>query len=98
MLSLPALVHNLSILETILVNSYYQIQDKKYDDYDRNVCAGRNENTEIVSVMIKYSQVIQHGEEIRLDYRHMKREAAVTTKIDKSEKKRCSNQKKFPQL
>ena len=67
---------------------YYQIPDEKHDDYDRSAHAGRNPNAEIVGVMIKCTQDIQRGEEIRLDYGHRKRPATVTTKINKSAKKK----------
>ena len=48
-------------------------------------------NAEIVGGMIKCTQDIQRGEEIRLDYGHRKRPAPVTSKINKSAKKKRSS-------
>ena len=67
---------------------YYQIPDEKQYYYDRSAHLGRNPNAEIVGVMIKCTQDIQRGEEIRLDYGHRKRPATVTTEIDQSAKKK----------
>ena len=67
---------------------YYQILDEKHDYYDRSAHLGRNPNAEIVGVMIKCTQDIQRGEEIRLDYGHRKRPATVTSKIKHSAKKK----------
>ena len=68
---------------------YYLIPDDQHDAYDRNVRAGRNANAEIVGVLIKCTQDIQRGDEIRLDYGHRTTPAATPAKMDKPVKKRA---------